>query len=491
MRALGQTFATLLFLVAIWGGGALIAWTMDALPQRSARVEPARDDGDAAVDTSVPARRGAAEPEAPPAPSERPPASAAAEPADGPPAEAPEPAEAVAPAAPLPPVRVLPLEAPLQKPYVVSLAAGDVLGDGRPELVVGLGERVEVLGVEPDGSLARRLVVHHRPANADTTPSSPRAAIGDATGDGVSDLVIAFWRRAHSLGSRGGGAWILRGKGDGTLDRPRRFAGPRMMISSVDLVDVDGREGAEIVLSDRGRPYGDIPGRIRVYRAARRPRPIADFSAETNDLRMVLPAHADDDGAIDLVAFGEAVVRFRNVGRGRFERMAGERKGAFFAGVYRGSSADLDRDGRLEAYAYPRDFETAVVIVEDAGFRSVPGTTDPMVRVVPGDGVPRVIVAGGVSQSRWELATLGVDGRLGQRNVVRQAGHRAAGSVIGSAHDAVVVDLDGDGALELVSLDTAWHEGQTEWQLAIGPLTATTNHTRGSLGGEPTSHEVR
>jgi len=493
VRALGQTLVTAIFLGAIWGGVALLAWALDALPDTPAQPDagpsdPGADTPDAfivaapSVDAGQPAAVGSpadltsadglATPDEPLDPD-----APAVVPADPPPAE---------------PVQVFALATPEPKPYIVSLAAGDLTGDERPELVVGLGERVEVLGLGEDGGLERLWVIRHRPANADTTPSSPRAAIGDATGDGVADLLIAFWRRAHSLGSRGGGAWILRGMGDGTLDRPRRFAGPRMMISSIDLLDVDGREGNEIVLSDRGRPYGDIPGRVRVYRAARRPRLLRDFSAETNDVRMVLPAHADGDELVDLVAFGEAVIRFRNTGRGRFERMEGERKGAFFANVYHGLSADLDRDGALEAYAYPRDFETAVVIVDADGFRAVPGTADPMRRVVPGDGLPaRVVVAGTSTHSRWDLASFGANDRLGDRRVARQAGHLGGVAVIGTGHDAVVADLDGDGALELITLDSAWHDGQTEWQLAIGPLEGGASWTPESITGEPVSHDVR
>ena len=484
MRALGQTLGTLLFLGAIWGGVAVVAWVLDALPTEPDAQLPEAAPDDAGVDAPMDAFT---------PPSADRPATDEPKPPDHPPEpDAPIEPELIEPARPAEPIRVFALEAPEEEPYVVSLVAGDLLGDDRPELVVGLGERIEVLGLAEDGALTRLLVIHHRPTNAETTPSTPRVAIGDATGDGVTDLVIAFWRRAHSLGSRGGGAWILRGKADGSLDRPRRFAGPRMMISSIDLLDVDGRDGNEIVLSDRGRPYGDIPGRVRIYRASRRPRPLRDFSAETNDVRMVLPVHADGDERVDLVAYGEAVVRFRNTGGGRFERMEGERKGALFADIYHGLSADLDRDGTLEAYAYPRDFETAVVIVDEGGFRSVPGTADPMRRVVPGDAVPApVVVAGTSTHSRWELATLGTNGRLDDRRVIRRAGHLEGVSVIGTGHDAVVVDLDGDGALELVTLDTAWHDHRTEWQLAIGPLEGQPSHVRGSLDGEPASHDLR
>ena len=73
----------------------------------------------------------------------------------------------------------------------------------------------------------------------------------------------------------------------------------------------------------------------------------------------------------------------------------------------------------------------------------------------------------------------------------RRAGYLAGVSVIGTGHDAVALDLDGDGSLQLVTLDTAWHDGQTEWQLAVGSLEGDSGHERGTLTGEPTSHEVR
>lgn len=488
MRALRQTVVALLFLGAIWGGFGALAWVLDAIPEteempRSSIDAGAPADGgvetDAFVETDMGTSVTAGTEVAPDPETGGGEAGVAIE------------AEVIEADAPSDPVRVFALETPERKPYIVSLAAGDLTGDGRPELVLGLGDRFEVFTVPTLDRLERLLAIHHRPANADTTPSSPRAVIGDATGDGVSDLLIAFWRRAHSLGSRGGGAWILRGKGEGAIDRPRRFAGPRMMICSIALLDVDGREGDEIVLGDRGRPYGDIAGRIRIYRSGRRPRPLSDFSAETNDVRMILPAHADGDERVDLVSFGEAVVRFRNTGRGRFERMEGERKGAFFADVQYGLSADLDRDGRLEAYAYPRDFETAVVIVDDDGYRSVPGTADPMRRVVPGSESPaRVVVRGGAIHVGWDLAELGSNDRLTHRRRIRGAGLRIPGA-IGEGHDAVVVDLDGDGSLELVSLDTAWHDGQTEWQLAIGPLAGGDGAVEGTIAGEPVTHTLR
>jgi hypothetical protein len=110
----------------------------------------------------------------------------------------------------------------------VAVTAADVNGDGRIDLVVAhAGEEVStVLLNMGDGTF--------RPAGR--VPSSGRIRVADLDGDGVPDLVV-----------QGGMLTVYRGRGDGTFERSRALCG---RTSDVVLADLDGDGLPEVVAAE-------------------------------------------------------------------------------------------------------------------------------------------------------------------------------------------------------------------------------------------------
>lgn len=511
MDRITRTVGTLALVLAVWAALALVAWVSGVLPNvgedtSGASWAPGADAGrgDATVEPTADARGNAAPPSLADAGAPPPVADELEQPVGAGDAAA----ESSAPSQGLvsgdadgqtPPTTEEMLTFPLDVPggrHVLSLVAAQLLGDERPELVVGLGDRFEVLRFTDDEEALERVVtVTLLSPDASFTPSSPRAAIGDVTGDGLPDLVVAFWRRAYAGGSRGGGAWLLRGKADGSLDRPRRFSGPRVMATSVHLADLDGRGGLDVVVGGRGRPWGGIPGRILPYAGGRRPRALAEVRTRVANVRMVLPAHVDDDERVDVVVFGETIQRFRNAARGRFEAVEGEQPGFRFADIPHGISADLDGDGRLEAQVFSNIGQDAMVTVDTrAMHRQVLSMRASSQRQVVRDLVSLddsspITLSLGLIGGGWSLG----ETRDGAPRVV--ALH---GGFPSRGHDGALVDTNDDGAPEVVTLDSLYDAATqtSSWRVTMVPMRTGHQTWRRRSGHihevpEAASHEVR
>jgi hypothetical protein len=143
------------------------------------------------------------------------------------------------------------VEVPVLRPGILvrSLAAADFDGDGRTELAGGynaaeLGvwrQGLDRLDLQEDGSWQRRTLAAE-PGRAGVTA----LAAGDLDADGRLDLVALT-----GLGA----TWIFTGDGKGGFERqkgaPPEYAG-RCTGYHVELADLDGRPGAEIVAAFAG-----------------------------------------------------------------------------------------------------------------------------------------------------------------------------------------------------------------------------------------------
>ena len=320
-----------------------------------------------------------------------------------------------------------------------SLAVGQISGDERPELVVGAGNRFEVLTPLGEHRYGHLLTIQMRTGDVSLLSHTPRAGIGDITGDGNADIVLPFFRTSERGGSRGGGAFLVRGFGEGRFGAPRRFTPNPTMATSVLLTELNGRRGLDILVGDRGRPFGTQEGVVRVYFGGGHPR-IAATLSEVLGVDAIALGHIDDDDALDVVACGNEVRVFYGKGGARFVRGApvpSENDDCEAA------SGDLDGDGRVEVLvSQPR----TRVIRHDEDAR--PLGTRQVFDVADVDGDGRADLAG--------VREVGMD----QEVVVSYATGRteAVLSVEDDwIHDARLVDLDGDGQRDLAAVVGSAH----------------------------------
>jgi len=230
-----------------------------------------------------------------------------------------------------------------------GLALLQLIGDPRPELAVSCGDTVHVLALDPRGPGGALVPVRVATFSISAVGTEPDTALvaratgaGDVDGDGAPDLVLGFADPADR--ARSGALFLVSRDASGAFARPRSL-GPIAAIG-VAVRALDARAGAEILALHRAQAAsrrasevwvfggGAAPSRVALQRVGvgAEAFTIADLDRDGHDDVLV----ATSDGPRVDVLFGDGATAFP---RSRQLAVRGAREAV---------AADVDGDGALD-----------------------------------------------------------------------------------------------------------------------------------------------
>jgi hypothetical protein len=331
-----------------------------------------------------------------------------------------------------------PASVPVDPTYTYgSLGVADLDGDGRDELMLGdSGQSVTFFHNEGTGTFAPGVTyMTLGDVNADF-------AVGDVTGDGIVDVVVA------SQGEEITDLFVNRG--DGTFDQRELNVGAQPVSVALGDLDGDGRlDLVSTVLVDIAIALGTDAGLDQVVEY---PVPTTLYSSLLDDF--------DGDGELDALGIGvTGSSLWFGAGDGTFE----DRRDFPAAQLtFRSSAAsgDVDGDGLPDLVGVSADM-TQVVVAHNNGDRTFrppvgyPYLGEPSsVALVDldHDGRPEIVVAAMLVPTISVFRNNG-DGTFAPRVDL---------TTVSPARDLTAADVDGDGDIDLV-FTTAGPDAVTVW----------------------------
>jgi hypothetical protein len=363
-----------------------------------------------------------------------------------------------------------------------SIAVGDVNGDGKPDLVVADGGGSGACGPGYDGVVSVLLGNGDgtfRPAVCYDSGglNAMSVAIGDVNGDGHPDVVVANICQS-STDCDTGGVSVLLGNGDGTFQAPVSYGSGGFFGSSVAIADLNGDVRPDLVVASAcpiGACSAGGTGVVSVllgngdgtFQAA------VPYSTGGFDTVSAVVADVNGDGKPDLVVASNCLSSCPNgFGIGGASVLLGNGDGTFQApfsyasGGYNASSAvvaDVNGDGKPDlvvSHHYQNgdlsDGGVSVLLGNGdgtfqaaVGYGAGPGDAEFVaVADVNGDGKPDLAVANCsvnyYCNGRGSVSVLVGNGDGTFQAPVRQS---SGGKV---AMSVAIADVNGDGRPDLL-----------------------------------------
>ncbi len=332
-----------------------------------------------------------------------------------------------------------------------AIAAHDVNGDGRLDLVVG-GAAVSILLGDGAGGF--------QPAPGTPFTELVEAAdfaFGDFDGDGRTDVAVAEHDAAPQFfvlrGTDGGGFELAPGSPFGVDATPHLHTIAAFDFDSdgdLDVVTDSWPESRLVLVEGRGNGTFALPGRQLAVPEV----PIQNLRA----------ADLNGDGLCDVVTPAhdrEAVTVLLGDGRGSFRQASGSPFRSF-GGFSKLELADVDRDGDADVVEVHRSdastrykTDALSILLNDGGGRLAHAPGSPLV------GLPdrsNELALGDVDGDGWtDAAVIGETAGVVALFRGGESGFRSAGvtAVPGRARAVAVADLDGDGRAEVLVTDSS------------------------------------
>jgi hypothetical protein len=345
-----------------------------------------------------------------------------------------------------------------------ALAVGDLDGTGRPDVVVptgsGLTADLRVLRQLSDGTFAPPLAF---PLNQ--AAGAVDLVLADLDDDGLLDAAVA-----HS-NSTSNSVLLLRGQGDGTL-APFEIIGPAADGRPVALAagDVTGDGRADLIVAGwTATSVAVLAGPIGAGPVVPAALVAMSPSAVVRGARL---GDVDDDGLLDvLVLLGGAapeVLVARSLGGGAFAAPQ-----LWPTGLSSGAAidvGDVDGDGDSDAVvaATPAGLQQqlAVLLSDGAGGRAA-AHTFPLPPFQLGSSVE--LVLGELDDDALPEILVTWDNYLGLRLTNLGGGQFAAPEEVDSTGTrSRLADMDGDGRVDLVTLNEVFFLSGVWWQAGDG-----------------------
>jgi hypothetical protein len=322
-----------------------------------------------------------------------------------------------------------------------SVAAADVNGDGRPDILVS-DRSSNTVAVLLNNSAPPATGTFKAAKNFTAGVQPLAVAVADVNGDGNPDLVVG------TATGMGGIVSVLLGKGNGTFQAAQNFSVDAAGAPyGVAVADVNGDGRLDIISANPGSSgtvsvlLGNGDG---TFQAAQ------NFAVGSESLAVAV-ADVNGDGKADLIVTGyNAVSVLLGNGNGTFQAAQNFAVGSAPRAV---AVADVNGDGRLDIITANAGNSTVSVLLgngngtfQAAQSFATTGTTPNSIAVadVNGDGRPDLVVT-----NRFGV---GVNVFLGNGNGTFKA---AKNFTVGSEpYSVAVADINGDGHPDIVTANS-------------------------------------